>query len=291
MKRLLLCLLALPLFAEEPAPLGPPAAPLPPEPVTVVQAEVTQGRGVRDFQGDDLGTAFRVLARQARINLFVSEEVKGTITLRLEDRTPLEAIETICDAKGLVLEQNPETGVYSIKPAAELIEEEATAPVADRIRRSAEQVAAQKGAYLDALRKQGIPESTAMALVERDALTPALLLDQQREAARASADRDVAEFRVRIPASNFDWVSWLISSAWALLWLLPLIVFHLAVASVVYIRARRLSRAGTKLAYFSPLLWGMVVLATGITGLIAFWLTNESGLPGPEPPPSCLKSK
>jgi general secretion pathway protein D len=110
----------------EPAPIEPPTAPVDPGVQAVPTAQTVQaletagpGRGVRDFQGDDLGTAFRILARQAKINLFVSDQVQGTVTVRLEDRTPLEAIQDICDAKGLVLSQNPVSGVYSVKTQAE----------------------------------------------------------------------------------------------------------------------------------------------------------------------------
>jgi len=110
----------------EPAPIEPPLAPVDPGAPAVPAEQTVQvleaagpGRGVRDFQGDDLGTAFRVLARQAKINLFVSEQVQGTVTVRLEDRTPLEAIQDICEAKGLVLSQNPVSGVYSVKTQAE----------------------------------------------------------------------------------------------------------------------------------------------------------------------------
>jgi cytoskeletal protein RodZ len=41
------------------------------------------GVGVREFQGDDVGAVLRLLARQARINMVVSEAVVGTVTMRL----------------------------------------------------------------------------------------------------------------------------------------------------------------------------------------------------------------
>ena len=43
------------------------------------------GVGVREFQGDDVGQVLRLLARQAKINMVVSEAVTGTVTMRLED--------------------------------------------------------------------------------------------------------------------------------------------------------------------------------------------------------------
>ena len=45
------------------------------------------GVGVREFQGDDVGAVLRLLARQAKINMVVSEAVVGTVTMRLEDVT------------------------------------------------------------------------------------------------------------------------------------------------------------------------------------------------------------
>ena len=45
------------------------------------------GVGVREFQGDDVGQVLRLLARQAKINMVVSETVIGTVTMRLEDVT------------------------------------------------------------------------------------------------------------------------------------------------------------------------------------------------------------
>ncbi|MDQ2868213.1 MAG: hypothetical protein M3R59_07375 [Verrucomicrobiota bacterium] len=72
---------------------------------------------MREFQGDDVGQVLRLLARQAKINMVVSEQVQGTVTMRLEDVTALEAIAIIVKAKGLFLDQIDK--VYYIKTAAE----------------------------------------------------------------------------------------------------------------------------------------------------------------------------
>src|SRR5215204_2269798 len=50
---------------------------------------------INEFQGDEIGLVLRTLARQAKMNIVVSEKVIGTVTLRLEDKTPKEAIEVI----------------------------------------------------------------------------------------------------------------------------------------------------------------------------------------------------
>ena len=75
------------------------------------------GVGVREFQGDDVGQVLRLLARQAKINMVVSEAVAGTVTMRLEDVTALQAIAIIVKAKGLFMDQID--NVYYIKTAAE----------------------------------------------------------------------------------------------------------------------------------------------------------------------------
>jgi type IV pilus secretin PilQ/predicted competence protein len=75
------------------------------------------GVGVREFQGDDVGAVLRLLARQAKINMVVSEAVVGTVTMRLEDVTALQAVTIIVKAKGLFLDKID--NVYYIKTGAE----------------------------------------------------------------------------------------------------------------------------------------------------------------------------
>jgi type IV pilus assembly protein PilQ len=75
------------------------------------------GVGVREFQGDDVGQVLRLLARQAKINMVVSEAVVGTVTMRLEDVTAIQAIAIIVKAKGLFMDTID--NVYYIKTAAE----------------------------------------------------------------------------------------------------------------------------------------------------------------------------
>ena len=75
------------------------------------------GVGVREFQGDDVGQVLRLLARQAKINMVVSETVVGTVTMRLEDVTAIQAVAIIVKAKGLFMDKID--NVYYIKTAAE----------------------------------------------------------------------------------------------------------------------------------------------------------------------------
>jgi len=86
-------------------------------PVATDTATESGGVGVREFQGDDVGQVLRLLARQAKINMVVSDQVTGTVTMRLEDVTALQAIAIIVKAKGLFMDQIEH--VYYIKTPAE----------------------------------------------------------------------------------------------------------------------------------------------------------------------------
>ncbi len=76
------------------------------DPAEADTATDSGGVGVREFQGDDVGQVLRLLARQAKINMVVSEAVVGTVTMRLEDVTALQAIAIIVKAKGLFMDQD-----------------------------------------------------------------------------------------------------------------------------------------------------------------------------------------
>ncbi len=132
---------ASPALAIEPAAALPPAAPAsaapaasaPAAPVTqtvvappvalapVEPAANPNARTVRDFQGEDISMVLRLLARQAGINIVVSDAVAGSINMRVENLTPMEAIKVIVEAKGLDLSQS--NNVYFIKTAAEKAKE------------------------------------------------------------------------------------------------------------------------------------------------------------------------
>lgn len=130
---------------EEPAPIPPPLEDLAPtDPLGSVPLEQTtsnlpptqadpvstsgsfdtvtaaSSRPMNDFQGDDVATVLRLLARQAKINLVVSDLVaqsQMTVTMRLEDKSPMEVINIIARSKGLSLDELD--GVYYVKTADE----------------------------------------------------------------------------------------------------------------------------------------------------------------------------
>ncbi|MGZ4965787.1 MAG: hypothetical protein ACXV97_01300 [Chthoniobacterales bacterium] len=88
-------------------------------PTTTDAATDSGGVGVREFQGDDVGQVLRLLARQAKINMVVSDQIppNTTVTMRLEDVTAVQAISIIVKAKGLFMDKID--NVYYIKTAAE----------------------------------------------------------------------------------------------------------------------------------------------------------------------------
>ena len=100
-----------------PPPAGTPAPATAPILSQSNSATENGGVGVREFQGDDVGQVLRLLARQAKLNMVVSEAVTGTVTMRLEDVTALQAIGIIVKSKGLFMDQID--NVYYIKTGAE----------------------------------------------------------------------------------------------------------------------------------------------------------------------------
>ncbi|HEY3663888.1 MAG TPA: secretin N-terminal domain-containing protein [Chthoniobacterales bacterium] len=117
---------ASPTAVHPPTTVTPAQAPATPPAGTSTTATTTTttnsamdngGVGVREFQGDDVGQVLRLLARQAKINMVVSEAVAGTVTMRLEDVTALQAIAIIVKSKGLFMDQID--NVYYIKTGAE----------------------------------------------------------------------------------------------------------------------------------------------------------------------------
>ena len=114
-----------------PAPIEPPInlplVPPPPPPASDLAPNsglAPSATRLNEFQGDEVSLVLRTLARQARINIVVSDKVAATagpVTMRIEDKTPLEAIEVIVAAKGLVMDEL--NGVYFVKTQEERAKE------------------------------------------------------------------------------------------------------------------------------------------------------------------------
>jgi type IV pilus assembly protein PilQ len=116
-----------------PAPIEPPiaipSAPgVPPAPAVSDSALVAPSGSntsrLNEFQGDEIGLVLRTLARQGGMNVVVSDKVAaaaGTVTMRLENKTPREALEVIVQDKGLFMSEI--NGVYFIKTQEEKAKE------------------------------------------------------------------------------------------------------------------------------------------------------------------------
>lgn len=114
---------------EAPTPVAPPptsGGPAPIEPPnvtaqpTLTAAPDAAGARAREFEGTELGTVLRLLARQARINLVISDKVianPSPVTIRLEDVTALDAIKIICNSKNLLFLQDG--NIYYVKDQSE----------------------------------------------------------------------------------------------------------------------------------------------------------------------------
>ena len=127
-----------------PAPIEPPIQPTTPtqtesvRPPTATTPDTTlapapattnlaaprsaSGAALNEFQGDDVGVVLRSLARQAKMNVVISDKIDQAappikVTMRLEDKTPLEAMRIIVTSKGLIMDVID--GVYYIKTQEE----------------------------------------------------------------------------------------------------------------------------------------------------------------------------
>ena len=118
---------------EQPAPIEPPVMQSAPVQQQAPAADAVPGmsakpvgssKSLNEFQGDDLGQVLRLLARQAKISLVLSDRVDQLplkVTMRLEDKNPLESIKIISQSKGLVVDVSD--GVYYIKTQEEKAKE------------------------------------------------------------------------------------------------------------------------------------------------------------------------
>ena len=95
------------MLAQTPEP--PPAAAT----ASPASSPFDSGKRAREFQGDDLGQVLRLLARQAKINLVVGEAVKGSVSMRLENASAMEAIEVLVRQYKLSLNKD-DKGVYYV---------------------------------------------------------------------------------------------------------------------------------------------------------------------------------
>lgn len=90
-----------------------PTVPMPIETVDATSGGLSpSAQRTSEFQGDEVGLVLRTLGRQAHLNVVISDNVRGTVTMRIEDKTPKESFDIICSSKGLKVTK--EKGVYYV---------------------------------------------------------------------------------------------------------------------------------------------------------------------------------
>ena len=159
------------LAARAVEPIEPPVASRekrPPAPVKAPDRIDNQPR-VFEFSADEIGVVLRVLARQAKMNIVISETVKGAVTMRLEDKTPREAIEVICKANDLEIQELD--GVHYIRGWDDLLKADS--------KRMAQVVKLMLDAYLE----KGFTRVEAMELIKSPHL-PRIELPATKSAAK-----------------------------------------------------------------------------------------------------------
>jgi type II secretory pathway component GspD/PulD (secretin) len=68
----------------------------------VTDAQSPKTPRIFDFEGDDLPVVLRALARNAGLSINIESQVAGVVTMRLENKTPLEALQIVVDSKDLI---------------------------------------------------------------------------------------------------------------------------------------------------------------------------------------------
>ncbi len=100
-----------------PLPLGQPGGTVDANGLPTLPPPSPNAPRVSEFSGDEANLVLRTLARQAQINVVVSPQIVGPITLRVEGKTPREVIDVVCQANGYVIDELK--GVFYIKTQAE----------------------------------------------------------------------------------------------------------------------------------------------------------------------------
>jgi type II secretory pathway component HofQ len=113
------------------------------------KASAANARKMFEFSDADVQVVLRTLAREAKMNLVLSGIVKGTVDLRLEEKTPREVIEVIIQANGWELTEI--NGIYYIG--------------VPELMREAELIAHRTKIQFDAYLQKGFTRAEAMDLI------------------------------------------------------------------------------------------------------------------------------
>ena len=118
-----------------------------------------------EFQDAPLGDALRQLGHEAKVRLVLDETVTGTVTIRFESTSPMEALRVLAESKGLVLSESATgTDLYFVVTPQQQAQRLGTLdspsfPAA---------VARYKRRLFEALRREGFSEPQALAIVAAD---------------------------------------------------------------------------------------------------------------------------
>jgi hypothetical protein len=74
---------------------------------------------IYSFEGDDISLVLRTLARHGNIQLIITSKLTGTVTLRVDNKTPREVIDIIATTRHLVV--NEHDGILYISSAPFMI--------------------------------------------------------------------------------------------------------------------------------------------------------------------------
>jgi hypothetical protein len=241
---------------------------------SLVPGEISPAAGrIIEFQGDEIGLVLRTLARQARINLVVSNKVAnaGTVTMRLDDLTPREAIDVIVQDKGLFMAEID--GVYFIKTYGEAAKEPAHSALGRMTDTIVGPLATLKGKYYRQLVESGVPETTAATIVLNEELSKGAFANGATESQSTPTESNPSR---SVP----DWFTWTFigSTVVEVLQRVPFLLLHFILAIAVWATARRAQRSGTVLTYFSPFFWGFATLIGGVLVAGLYWVIHHSSL-------------
>ena len=237
----------------------------------------------RNFEaaGENLPDALRRLARAANKALILTDGVVhsgGTVTFRIENKTPLETIQIIIDSKGLIYDEVD--GVLTIRTAAERRREpfERAAP------RWIKEMSEFKGSYYAELIKAGVPDETARQLVLSETFTSPATQTERTRPENPSGTRES-------PADQkSSWDDWGLSKLLAGLALVsaflsrfPALLVHLLFGFAVLFRARRFEREGGSLVFLGPWSWSFATLLGGFLVAFGYWVIHHSRLKAARP--------
>jgi hypothetical protein len=263
------------------APTGKPveASPIEP-PIPASTAPVPGSLPMVEFQGEKIDVVLRTLAQQAKINVVISDQVSeggDTLTMRMEDKSPREAIEIIVQAKDLIMDER--NGVYFIKTQRERSME----PVQDVLKYATEDMlgplARFKGEYYKQLVASGVPAATASEIVLHEEISPGIL-----SPSRGKSDKSDASDKSESEKKSTSTFSWPGLGNWAevgtavvtLLGGIPAFLLHFAFAIAVWVSAHHASRQRVPLRFFGPFGWACATLIGGVLVAGLYWLMHHS---------------